>query len=480
MPSGSKRNIRRPYGHKIVKKAPTPPPPPNPRRLALGVLLRMSEPAVASPSEHPGDGAGETETEDYSGGYSNILVASAIRRTGIDGADRALFTRLVNGVTERRITLDYVIGRLSSRPVRKLDPDVLNILRLGLYQLIYLDRIPDHAALNETVMLAKQSGRGFVNAILRSFTRLEGGIPLPVCDSGSLTGYSIRYSLPEHLCEKLISVYGAETAERIFGSYLHVPPLTLRVNTLRTTREELTERLVSGGFRAEPTAVDGGIRVASGSGLPGCIETGDAYVQDEASQLCIAALDPQPGEKILDACAAPGTKSFTAALRMENRGHITACDIHPSKLPLISDAAARLGITVTETVCRDSSQPLPACDVAAYDRVLCDVPCSGLGVISKKPEIRYRAPGDTAELPRLQYAILDSASRALRSGGTLIYSTCTILPEENGDVIDRFLAAHTDFTPCPFEAAGRSAPDGRLTLLPGETDGFFIAKLRKA
>ncbi len=441
-----------------------PKAPASPRRLALGIIGRC------------------TAGEGTEGGFSNILVDSAIRRNSLGQQDAALLTWLTETVLERLITIDHIIRQISSRPVEKTDPDVLNAVRLGIAQLRYSDRIPAHAAVNETVGLAPASARGFVNALLRSYLRRAGDGSLSFPDRGSDPyGYlSVEYSVPEELCAKLCGIYGERTAESVLAAGFRTPSVTLRVNTLKTGRESLIERLRSAGTGSE-CCLDSryGLRLAPGSGIPDEVKNGLAYVQDESSQLCTEVLGPRPGERVLDCCACPGSKSFSAAMLMENSGTVVSCDLHESKLPLVVSGAERLGIIIIETVCRDSSVPEPAY-AGAFDRVLCDVPCSGLGVMAGKPELRYRGLSRSAGLPQLQYSILRASSEAVRPGGTLVYSTCTLLPEENGDNVKRFLAEHADFSPEPFLCGSLSAPDGTLTILPdGVRDGFFIAKLRK-
>ena len=429
------------------------------RRAALDILMRL--------------GADEGE------GYSAILLDAAIKKHNIDGADKALLSRLVFGVTERRITLDYVIAATAARPTARLDADVLNILRLGVYQLFFLEKIPPHAAVNETVELAKKSGKGFVNAILRRLLR-DGMPPLPEKKDGKVKYLSVKYSIPRELCRKFLENFSDERTEAIFAAFLCPPPITLHANLLRLGREELIERLARDGISAHPTEnAPYGVRLDAAQGLPDAIMRGDAYVQDEASQICIAALDPHEGDRVLDACSCPGTKAFSAAMRMKNKGEILACDKHASKLSLIETSAARLGINIITTRERDSSVPDVSLD-GAFDRVLCDVPCSGFGVIAKKPEIRYHSLEKASELPAIQRAILDASSRAVKAGGTLVYSTCTLFCEENEAVVRDFLASHADFTLVPFEV-GKYSSDGMLTLSPdeGHTDGFFIAKMMR-
>ena len=443
------------------KSAPTTA---NPRRMALSVLLRMQLPAMEGPAD----------------GYSNLLIDAAVKSAGpaLSDADKALFCRLVAGVCERRTTLDRLIAGLSARHPAKLDADVLNILRLGLWQLRYADRIPEHAAVNETVNLAKKYSRSFVNAVLRGYLRKKDSIELPA-GSGA-EALSVRYSVGKELCAAYLASFGAEKTESILAASFDAPKMTLRANTLRTSREALAERLEAEGFASVPTAdAPHGLKLTEGSGIPAALRDGLCYVQDEASQICAAVLDAQPGERVLDVCACPGSKSFGAAMSMQNRGEIRSCDLHASKLPLIIKEAEKLGITVIKTECRDSSAAKPE-EAETYDRVICDVPCSGFGVIAKKPEIRYKNLKEARELPALQYKILEAAAAALKKGGTLVYSTCTILPEENEGNVRALLKNHPEFSCEAFAVGSRTAPDGMLTLFPDEgTDGFFIAKLRK-
>lgn len=425
----------------------------NVRRAALDILMRMEK--------------------DEGEGYSNRLIDSAISKYAFEGADRALLSQIVSGVTERRITLDHIIQKFSKAPLSKLDCDALCLLRMGIYQLRYLDRIPSHAAVNETVNLARSRSRGFINAILRSYLRTDE-IKFP--EKPDDLRLSVSYSAPRELCAKFISIFGVKESERILASFLETPALTLRVNTLKTTRDELISQLESEGFECEPTATSPyGIRV-NGSGLPSAIASGLCYVQDEASQISSLVLDPREGDTLLDACACPGGKSHSAAMLMNNRGSITSCDLHASKLPLISSGAERLGISIIKTEERDSSIPTNE----KYSKIICDVPCSGLGVAAKKTEIKYRPLAKNAELPPLQYSILCAVSQSLEVGGTLVYSTCTILPEENEKIVEKFLSEHKDFEAVPFTVGEFNAPDGMLTLLPcAERDGFFISKITR-
>ena len=418
---------------------------------------------------------------DRNGSYSNLALDAAIRSGDFSPADRGLLTTLVYGVIERRITLDYIIDRLSDRDPDKIDPQVRNILRLGLYQLRYLDRIPAHAAINESVSLATRKSSGFINALLRSYQRREKEISLPTREEGILPYLSVRYSFPEPLCARFIDIFGEERAERLLDAFSVQPPLTIRVNTLKTDRNTLLAQLSSPETAptASPLSPDG-ILLGSAAPLHDGIQKGLFFVQDAASQLCVRTLDARPGHTVIDACCCPGSKSFGAAIDMQNRGRLLSFDLHKSKLSLVSAGAERLGISILETDARDSRHYDPTLEGIA-DRVLCDVPCSGFGVIAKKPEIRYKDPADSAALPDIQLAILENNCRYVKDGGILVYSTCTVFPEENEENVARFLARHPEFSPEPFFHGDIQAPCGMLTLTPDEhgTDGFFIAKLRK-
>ena len=420
---------------------------------------------------------------DRDGSYSNLALDAAIKAENFSPADRGLLTALVYGVIERRITLDYILNSLSNRSPEQIDPQVRNILRLGLYQLRYLDRIPAHAAINESVSLASRKSAGFVNALLRSYQRrmTNGEITLPDRNDGLIPYLSVRYSFPEALCARFVGIFGEDRAERVLSAFSHHPPLTVRVNTLKNDRDTLLSLLHEKGADATASLLSpDGIQLDSATSLRCGLEEGKFFVQDVASQLCVRTLDAHPGDTVIDACCCPGSKSFGAAIDMKNQGRVICFDLHKNKLSLVESGAKKLGISILETDARDSRTYDPAL-VGIADRVLCDVPCSGFGVIAKKPEIRYKDPADSAALPDIQLAILENNCRYLKDGGILIYSTCTLLPEENEKNIERFLAKHPEFLPEPFIHNDIEATNGMLTMTPDEhkTDGFFIAKLRK-
>ncbi len=404
--------------------------------------------------------------------YSNLALDAALRRSSLVESDRALATTLVYGVLEHKLTLDDWIARLSARPAEQISPDVRNHLRIGLYQLAYLTRVPDHAAVNEAVRLAGRRAGGFVNAILREFIRRGKTLPLPDRNTDPAEYLSVAYSVGVPLCRRMLGEFGQTRTEAIFAACGNPPALTLRVNSLKTTRDELLRLLRNAGFPAEPTvSCSSGIRIpgsAAVTALPGFAD-GLFFVQDEASQLCVEALDARPGMCVLDTCACPGSKSFGAAMTMQNRGELYACDLHASKLSLIESGAGRLGIDILQTLARDARTPMREWE-NRFDRVLCDVPCSGFGVIAKKPELRYKDPAESEALPDIQLAILQTSAGFLKPGGRLVYSTCTIFSKENSGNICRFLRETSSL---------RLAEEHILFPDTAQTDGFYIAALEK-
>ncbi|MDR3553053.1 MAG: 16S rRNA (cytosine(967)-C(5))-methyltransferase RsmB [Clostridia bacterium] len=418
---------------------------------------------------------------DAGGGYSNLLLDTELSKPGFNKSDKAFITALVYGVLENRLTADYVIARSSRLQLGKIEPRVLNLLRLGVCQILFMDGVEDYAAVSETVELAQgRHIKGFANGILRTVCReKEQGIPAWPDRETDEDGYlETRYSCPRRLIRKWRGEYGAAAAEGILRSLKEKPLHTARVNTLRTTRGALLSIL--DGMAQESALDDNAIefeRMPELNSLEAW-KKGLFHLQGAASQLCCEALGAQPGETVLDLCAAPGGKSFTIAEMMQNRGRLLACELHESRLPLIVRGAERLGITILSTVCNDASLRNPALGMA--DRVLCDVPCSGLGVIRSKPEIRYRPLEESAALPALQYAILCEGAAHVRAGGTLVYSTCTLSRAENEEIASRFAGENAGFE--PLRLPGRlHAPDYQATLLPHvfHTDGFFVAAFRK-
>ncbi len=402
--------------------------------------------------------------------YSNLALDTLLRRTSFEDADRRLLTALVYGTIEKMLTLDHWIEVIAQRPIGEVDLSVRNLLRLGLYQLAFLDRVPDHAAVFETVAVASKKSKSFVNAVLREFVRRGKQIPLP--PRSDLAVYlSVKYSFAPSICRAFLSAFGEERTESLLAAFCKQPPMDLRVNTLLTTREALLEKLRAQGIDAALTAQSPvGISISSApvTSLPG-FDEGLFFVQDEASQLCVEALDAKEGMTLLDVCACPGSKSFGAAINMKNRGRVLSCDLHGNKLSLVQSGARRLGISNIGTFIRDARNFNPDWEGIA-DRVLCDVPCSGFGVFAKKPELRYKDFEACRRLPEIQRAILENACRYVKSGGLLVYSTCTLLPAENRENVDAFLAAHPEFS-CLQERTLYPDTDG--------SDGFFFAVLKK-
>ena len=424
--------------------------------------------------------------------YSNLVLDSALNSSGLDGRDQALATAIFYGVLEKRITLDFVIGTFSRTPVEKLSPTVREILRIGVYQIRFLEKIPPSAAVNECVLLAKKNGEfraaGFVNAVLRNLLRTPERVRLPSEEREPVKYRSILYSCPEELVAFWREQYGPELADRILRGSSEKPDFFIRVNNTRTSEQQLLERLRAEGIEAEPAPwPDGALRVVKNAAAlkhSACFREGLFHVQDIASQLCCRLLDPRPGERAADVCAAPGGKTFTIAEWMENRGEVVSCDVYPQRVGLIGSGAERLGLSAVRTLVRDAADPQT--DLPAADRVLCDVPCSGLGVIRRGPEIRYKFPMSLDSLPDLQYRILCKSAPLVERGGVLVYSTCTLNPAENAGVAGRFLREAEDFEPLSLCLPGGiervlDEPANQLTLIPEPhgSDGFFISAFRK-
>jgi 16S rRNA (cytosine967-C5)-methyltransferase len=425
--------------------------------------------------------------------YADRLIDEELSSGRLQGPDRGLLTELVFGVLRRRGTLDFLIDAFSDRKVERLERPVAALLRLGLYQAFFLDRVPVSAAVNETVKLAKvfaPRAAGFVNAVLRRADRERESVPWPDRNADLASYLAARHSLPRWLSVQWVEQLGAAEAEALACAMSEPPPLTLRANTLKTTREGLLSLFAAEGLPAHPgdyspTAVTVMSRVRPTS-LPGFPE-GLFTVQDESSQLAVSFLSPLPGQRVLDLCAAPGGKATHIAQLLENRGTLLACDRDGRKLRRIGETAERLGLTTIETRELDASSPDAPLARTSFDRVLVDAPCTGLGVIRRNPEAKWRLiPEDQGRLARTQRAILGTAADCLADDGILIYSTCSTSVEENEGVVDDFLSARGDFMvenlrdlfprfADLFTDRGffRSWPH-RHTM-----DGFFAARLRK-
>lgn len=439
--------------------------------------------------------------------FADESLDHALAQARLDGRDRALAVELVYGVLRHRSTLDWRLGQVSDRSIERLPFLVRAALRIGSYQLLYLHRVPASAAVNESVTLVKRrSGQhwaGFVNAVLRAL----GSTPAPAWPDSTRDpafAFAVRYGCPQWLSRRWIDRFGAEQAESLCKATTSIPPLTLRVNTLRVTRERLLQEFLKDGCEARPTQVSAtGLIVEKRglvTGLP-LFSEGAFYVEDEAGQLVPPILDPQPGERVLDACAAPGGKATHLAALMQNRGEIIALDRSPARLRLLEENCRRLGVQIVTTMQADAAQAipsftddrsrssrLPSALAVPFDRILLDAPCSGLGVLRRHPEGKWQKAEDLlARHQAMQVRLLDRISRALRPGGVLVYSICSTEPEENEQVVAQFLEQHPEFSPesvatwLPPAGQALMNAEGDLSTMfsPYSMDGFFAARLRK-
>lgn len=420
------------------------------------------------------------------GKYTNLELSSVIKKYRFEGLDKSFFTALFYGTIEKMLTLDYCIEKLSSIKAEKLDNMVMCLLRTGLYQILFMDKVPDSAAVNESVELAKRycprSSVGYVNAVLRSASRSKEKLFSQMQNEKGLKAVSVMASIPQDILEVWERSYGRKTAVDIAAHFMSVSPyVTLRTNTLKITRERMIDSL---GNIATASKIAGSAIRLSGSFPVEDIygfDEGLFFVQDEASQLAASFINPDvvPEDGIVvDVCVCPGGKSFSAAINLSDKAKIFSFDLHANKLSLIEKGACRLGIKNITVACRDARTNDEEL-VGKADAVICDVPCSGLGVIAKKPDIRYKPISESERLPEIQKAILESASKYLKKGGVLIYSTCTLNKSENEDIVNAFLAENSEFTLSDDVIIGEK--HGLATIFPQEysTDGFFIAKIIK-
>ncbi len=410
---------------------------------------------------------------EYNGAYSNMALKHAIA-SGLQKQDKMLVTQLVYGTVRYKLTLDYIISRYSKIKLKKMSKYVLLILRLGVYQLYFTDKIPESAAVNESVKLAKRyapKSSGFVNGILHSVIRGRDGLEFPRERNKFL---SVKYSFPEEIV-KIFSEY--DFCGELMESLNREPQMTLRLNTLKGTELNIE------GANIERSPLYEYAYYARGLNVAECREYNDGKftVQDIAAMMVSEALKPQKGEFCIDVCAAPGGKTTHIAELMENSGKIIAFDIHEHKTEIIRKNAQRMGIDIIETECRDASEPKPELKGKA-DKVLVDVPCSGLGIIARKPDIKWNRE-DIDTLPVLQYKILETAAQYLKPGGELVYSTCTLNKRENEDVICEFVRRNREYEFVKIEIPGPLMRDngGYITLFPNidNTDGFFISKIKR-
>lgn len=431
------------------------------------------------------DAALETLLQTSRGGWSDGSLKRTVQRAGLDSRDAALCSRLVYGVVQNRALLDYYIDHWCSQRASHLEPVVAYILRLGVYQILFMDKIPERAAVNEAVEQAKRWGRpraaGMANAVLRKCVASKNALP-PLRGKDDADRLALQYSHPRWLVERLIKLLGREEAEQLLALHNQPVPTTIQTNPLKTTPAALRQELEAAGAEVTPHPWLEGCFTVTGTGdlekLPAFTE-GRCTVQDAAARLVSLAAAPDEHARVLDVCAAPGGKSFALAMDMADGGDILSCDIHPHKLKLIESGAQRLGLRSIRTALADGREEHAAW-LDQADLVVADVPCSGLGIIRKKPDTRYKRANDLFSLPVIQSEILDNAASYVRPGGVLVYSTCTILPEENEQVTDAFLAQHPDFSMEPFSLPVGET-DGRITLWPQRhgTDGFYICRMRR-
>lgn len=416
------------------------------------------------------------------GAYSNILLDSAFDESGLSERDRAFAAALFYGVTERKMTLDFIIDQYCKSELR---PDVRTILRCGIYQLLYMKSVPDSAAVNESVKLCKKmkqfGAAGLVNGLLRNFLRNDKRVDFS--GLSPVERLALEYSAPKWIAKKFLEEYGEDNAKKALSASLGAPPVYARTNTSKLSDSELLDKLGREGVKAEINPrLAGCLRIEKTGDIEklAAFREGLFHIQDVSSQLCCHTLRPIPGETVLDICAAPGGKSFTLAEIMRNSGRVISMDLYEQRVGLITNGAERLGLKIVEGRVNNAAhfnEELPPAD-----RVLCDVPCSGLGVIRRKPEIKYKDESEFKELPVLQKAILDISAGYVKVGGTLVYSTCTLSRLENDEVAEEFVALHPDFSPIvqPIPYAGAESSYKR-TFFPEEDggDGFFTASFRR-
>jgi len=423
------------------------------------------------------------------GGWSDSVLKKQLAAAGLDSRDAALATKLCFGVLQNQLLLDFYLSKFSNIPLKRMEGKVVQALRLATYQMLFLDKIPHSAAVNSAVALTKAHCRnpraaGMVNGILRSLERNQDNLPtIPQDDPARYLG--TLYSHPDWFVKEFLPELGMEETAAFLAANNNQPDTTVMVNTIRTTTAELTAALENDGVKVEPHPwLENCLYLSRTGDLEqlSAFRDGLFYVQDPASCLAIQAAGPEAGMRVLDCCAAPGGKSFAASIAMGNEGEVISCDLHPHKKKLIQAGADRLGLDIVKPMTADGKKFREEWE-GAFDLVLVDAPCSGLGVIRKKPDIRYKDPAPLEELPQIQSEILTNAARYVRPGGVLLYSTCTVLRRENQNVAEQFLSRNKAFKEESFTLPGTigTAENGMLTLWPQRhgTDGFFICKMRK-
>lgn len=436
-----------------------------------------------------------------SGAFSNLQLNRTLQEAQLSRQDAALATELVYGTIQRQRTLDYRLNGLVSKGLDKLTPWVLQLLRMSAYQLLFLDRIPAHAAVNEAVVIAKRRGHagisGMVNGVLRNMERQLASMKSGIDEKDPVKRIGIRHSYPDWLVERWIRTYGEEQTEAICASSNESPHASIRVNRLEATRDEAIQALAEAGFDASPSKLaPSGVVVRGGGNLAVSegFNKGLWTMQDESSMLVAEVCAPAPGMTVMDCCAAPGGKTTHLAEIMKDQGRVIANDVHPHKRKLIEEQGERLHLRSIRAATGDAGELAEQHGQGGFDLVLLDAPCSGLGVIRRKPEIKWtKTAGDIRDIAVLQRRLLQEAAKLVRPGGRLVYSTCTIAEDENELQIQAFLEGNADFqldsdwpeeVLAPLRQAGVISADsfkGDVQLLPQHfgSDGFYIARLKR-
>ncbi|MBR6502351.1 MAG: 16S rRNA (cytosine(967)-C(5))-methyltransferase RsmB [Clostridia bacterium] len=403
--------------------------------------------------------------------YSNITLNKFLNESDLSSADRAFATALFYGVLDRTITLDYVLSKYIKTPLKKVSDYALECLRIALYQIMFMDKVPDSAAVNEAVKLIKISKNkhlsGFVNGVLRNV--LREGYSLP--DNNDEKSLSVKYSCPVWIVESFINDYGIDNAIALLEHSLKTPPVTIRTNTLKTDVDSLVDVLNNENITANASTIDNAVEIVGGIDVTKskAYRDGLFHVQDIASQTVVSVLSPKSCERVLDVCAAPGGKTFTMAQYMENKSEIIACDLHNNRVDLIKKGAKRLGITNIKAIQNDATVINDS--FGKFDVILCDVLCSGLGVIRRKPEIKYKDISEYEDITSIQYKILENAATYLNENGRILYSTCTLRKCENEGVVKRFLDKYPQYE-LKYQRTFMPHIDG--------SDGFYCALIEKS
>lgn len=419
----------------------------NPRKLAVKALCRVES-----------DNA-----------YSNIALNSLLKEYELSKEDKALCTSLFYGVLDRKITLDYVLKNFISSGFNKIKPFTLNVLRTAVYQIMYLDKIPDSAAVNEAVKIIKNSkesyASGFINGVLRNILRSEISIP----NGDSSFDLSVKYSVPEWIVDSFIKDYTLDTAKKYLEATLLTPPTYIRVNTEKISKSEFLTLLEKENIKIEETSVENALSISGYSSIEALdlYKNGYFFVQDIACQMAIESLNIEENDRVFDMCSAPGGKAFSASLSEENV-QVLAADLYEQRVKLIGSGASRLGLSSINAVVADAT--VYNSELGTFDKIICDVPCSGLGVLRRKPDIKYRVEDDFDELSNIQMSILENADKYLKVNGKILYSTCTLRRAENEDIVNAFLKQHSNYRLISSK-----------TYFPhiDGSDGFYSAVLEK-